>query len=96
MMKTLIAALFFCSAIALQAQKLNPDRAYPAFAVGPTGIYATIEKGAVKVKSIAEGSPAAKTKMLKVGDVLTSVGGRSLAYLLYRDSIIAHHLSLAT
>ena len=72
--------LFLMSSAAIcYGQELSPDRVYPTFAVGPSGIYVSIEKQLqVTVKSIMAGSPAAKTN-LTAGDILVSAGGRSLA-----------------
>lgn len=62
----------------LGAQRLHPDRVYPAFGIGPTGIHATIEKGRiVTVASVEPGSPGAAAG-LRPGDVLRSVAGRTL------------------
>ena len=62
----------------LAAQEIHPNRTYPRFAVGITGIYATIEKGyAVTVVDIHPQSPA-QGKLHK-GDVLHSVQGEKLA-----------------
>jgi len=61
------------------AQEINPDRTYPAFAVGPSGIHASIEKQRiVSIKSIVPGSPAAGADLM-IGDTLLFCGGRSLA-----------------
>lgn len=61
------------------SQKVSPTKAYPTFALGPTGIEVSIEKGlVVTVKGIRPGTPASGTK-LKVGDVLVSAAGRALA-----------------
>ena len=60
-------------------QQISADRVYPTFALGPSGIYASIEKQRqVRIKSIMGGSPAATTD-LAAGDLLISCGGRSLA-----------------
>lgn len=60
-------------------QELKNDVVYPEFAIGPTGIHATIEKGlVVTVHSIREGSPAASSSLAR-GDILTSIQGQSLA-----------------
>ena len=59
-------------------QSLSEKKTYPRFAVGPTGIFATIEPGnLVTVQEVAEGTPAAATK-LAAGDVLVMAGGAPL------------------
>ena len=69
---------FLALVSAVQGQKLNPKSSYPAFPIGPTGIYATIEPGLlVTVKSVLPGTPAAKVD-LKPGDVIEMIGGRSV------------------
>ena len=61
------------------AQQIHPNKIYPEFAVGPTGIYATIEKErVVTVQKILPDTPASKTN-LQAGDVLLAAGGKSLA-----------------
>lgn len=70
--------LLLASTVA-QAQTLRSDRVYPTFAIGPTGLHASIEKGLiVTVQSVTEGSPAAGTE-LKPGDILLSVNDLSLS-----------------
>lgn len=60
------------------AQKVSPEKRYPNFAFGPTGIEVSIEKGLeVTVQAVLPDSPAAKSK-LKKGDVLLSAAGQSL------------------
>ena len=60
------------------AQKLNPQRVYPTFALGASGIYASIEKQMqVTVKQLVAGTPASGSGLLP-GDVLISVGGTNL------------------
>lgn len=62
-----------------QAQQIHPDRVYPSFAIGPTGIEASIEKQKiVTVQSIRGSSPAALVDV-QVGDVLLAAGDQSLA-----------------
>lgn len=78
-MRAFLLTVVLCGAATLHAQNVSRDKSYPTFAIGPTGIHASIEKGlVVTVKSVVEGSPAASTK-LQAGDVLVSAGGRSLA-----------------
>ncbi|MFP6864684.1 MAG: PDZ domain-containing protein [Roseibacillus sp.] len=78
-MRAFLLTLVLCGAATLHAQNVSRDKPYPTFAIRPTGIHASIEKGlVVTVKSVVEGSPAASTK-LQAGDVLVSAGGRSLA-----------------
>ncbi len=63
---------------AAPGQAIHPQKTYPKFALGPTGIYATIEPGrVVTVQEVMPGTPAAATKLQK-GDVLVAAGGRSL------------------
>ena len=65
MSSKLTASIAFTLSAVLQAgaQRLHPERVYPAFGIGPTGIHATIEKGlAVTVASVDAGSPAAASK----------------------------------
>ncbi len=60
------------------AQKLNPQRAYPTFALAASGIYASVEKQMqVTVKQQAAGTPASGSGLLP-GDVLISAGGTNL------------------
>lgn len=60
-------------------QELEKDVVYPEFAIGPTGIFATIEKDLkVTVRSIREETPA-ESSQLSPGDILTSIQGDSLA-----------------
>ncbi len=60
------------------AQKLNPQRAYLTFALGASGIYASIEKQMqVTVKQLAAETPASGSGLLP-GDVLISAGGTNL------------------
>ncbi len=78
-MRMLLVLVVVASSSTGLAQQIHPDRVYPQFAVGPTGIDATIEKQRlVTVQSIRKGSPAAEAD-LQAGDVLLSAGGRSLA-----------------
>ncbi|MGI9244173.1 MAG: DUF6288 domain-containing protein, partial [Verrucomicrobiales bacterium] len=66
-------------AASARAQQFHPQKVYPSFAIGPTGIYASIEKDrVVTVQEILPDTPAATTKLRK-GDVLLSVGNNSLA-----------------
>lgn len=60
------------------AKSISADKIYPRFAIGPTGVYATIENLEVVVSDLAAGSPAAASGLL-AGDVLTTVNGNSLA-----------------
>lgn len=69
------ALLVLALALPAGAQELRVDRAYPPFAVGPTGIVATIEGGHfVTVAEILPDTPAARAE-LQVGDVLRSACG---------------------
>ncbi len=75
----LIATFAGFAAGAATAQKLSPEKVYPRFPVGPTGLFATIEKGnAVTVQEVAPGSPAVASQ-LRAGDVLLSAMGEPLA-----------------
>ena len=60
------------------AKEMSADKVYPRFAVGVTGVYATIENLEVVVSDLATGSPAAASGLVN-GDVLTSVNGNTLA-----------------
>jgi len=61
------------------AQQIHPQKIYPKFPIGPTGIYATIEKDrAVTVQEVLPDTPAATTKLQK-GDILLMAGGKPLA-----------------
>ena len=78
-MKRALLVLSFCLAIVgyVHAGGIHPQRKYPRFQVGVTGIYATIEPGlAVTVDSAEPGSPAAG-KVVK-GDVIVAAGGRAI------------------
>jgi len=75
----LTACLSLVVAIPVHGQELHPERTYPAFAVGPTGIRAVIEPGlVVTVREVLEGTPAGATS-LRPGDLILAAGGRSLA-----------------
>jgi len=76
MTRPLLAAL---SCLVLCAHALggniHPERTYPRFQVGVTGIIATIEKGfTVTVQEAEPGSPAAGK--LEKGDVIVAAGGK--------------------
>jgi hypothetical protein len=71
--------LLLAASTPVQGQELHPERTYPKFAVGPTGIHVTIEPGlVVTVAEIRSDSPA-ETTSLRAGDVILTAGGRSLA-----------------
>ncbi|MBK8979903.1 MAG: HEAT repeat domain-containing protein [Planctomycetes bacterium] len=75
-----LTAAVFAVAVALpaSAQRFHPERVYPAFGIGPTGVHASMEKGmVVTVASVDPGSPGASAG-LQPGDVLRAVDGRSL------------------
>ena len=56
---------------------INPDKAYPKFHIGPTGINATVAKGLrLTVFDTDENTPAAGK--FKQGDIITAVNGRSV------------------
>ena len=75
--RTALLPALFCCTSAL-AQNIHKDKTYPEFAIGSTGIMATIEPGfVVTVQEVVPGSPAAASK-LQTGDVLLTVRGRSL------------------
>jgi len=77
-MKTLSILLLATLTTTCWAQKLSPQRVYPTFAVGASGIYVSIEKQMqVTVKQLAAGTPASGSG-LQMGDVLISAGGRDL------------------
>lgn len=74
---SLTLVLLVCWPAAAPAQEIHPNRTYPRFAVGVTGIYATIEPGKiVTVQDIAPKSPA--DGKLQPGDVLVSADGKEL------------------
>jgi len=78
-MRTLNPFIFALFATTCWAQQLNPDRVYPPFSVGTSGLYVSIEKQMqVTVKALANSSSAAASD-LAIGDVLISVGGRKLS-----------------
>lgn len=81
LMKRLTLLTFFVGLVAskaIVAQEIHPNRAYPRFAIGITGAYATIEPGkAVTIQDTVSNSPA--HGRLQKGDVLTASGGHSLA-----------------
>jgi len=72
--------LVLSAALQMQAdaQSMHMERIYPRFAIGVTGVYATIESLEVVVSDVAVGSPADGAGM-EAGDVLTSINGDSLA-----------------
>jgi hypothetical protein len=75
---SLVALVLAVVGSSASAQQLSPKKTYPKFAIGPTGIYATIEPGnAVTVQEIRPGTPAA-VAMLQAGDILVRAAGRSL------------------
>lgn len=77
-MRTLAVSIFLTLNTCCWGQKLNPDRVYPSFAIGPTGIYANIEKqNQITVTQVAAQTAAAQSG-LTVGDVLVSAAGRDL------------------
>ncbi|MDB4419330.1 DUF6288 domain-containing protein [bacterium] len=79
MMRTLNLFIFAVFSTSCWAQQLNPDRVYPPFWVGTSGLYVSIEKQMqVTVKAVANSSSAADSD-LAIGDVLISVGGRNLS-----------------
>ena len=50
----LLAALTLLCASFSDAQSISPDRVYPKFSIGPSGVYVTIEKGLkVTIQEIA-------------------------------------------
>lgn len=62
----------------LHAQKMHPEKEYPTFPVGPTGILATIAKGgSVTVQNVHSETPAAHTP-LQAGDTLLAVNRHDL------------------
>ena len=62
-----------------QGQELHPEKTYPRFAIGPSGIYATIEPGLIPtVQAVLPASPAG-VAAVRPGDVILSAGGRSLS-----------------
>jgi len=76
-MRRVLPALLFGLMLAPHARgsRIHPQRAYPRFQVGVTGIHATIEPGLVVTVQDAEpGSPAAGK--LNEGDVILAAGGR--------------------
>ncbi len=78
-MRTLNLFIFAVFSTSCWAQQLNPDRVYPPFWVGTSGLYVSIEKQMqVTVKAVANSSSAADSD-LAIGDVLISVGGRNLS-----------------
>ncbi len=75
----LLPALVLASVASLPAQRIHPERVYPVFGIGPTGIHATIEKGrVVTVASVDAGSPA-ETAGIRAADVLRTVRGMDLS-----------------
>lgn len=74
-----ITSLLASTILFANAQQIHPQKVYPKFALGPTGIYATIQKDrVVTVQEVLPGTPAAATN-LQDGDVLLAAGGISLA-----------------
>ncbi|MEM7393561.1 MAG: DUF6288 domain-containing protein, partial [Verrucomicrobiota bacterium] len=68
----------FLSGGFLQAQTVRPDRVYPQFHVGVSGIFATIQTGLnVRVESTWPGSPA--DGLFNPNDILNEVNGMSLS-----------------
>lgn len=75
---TLALCAFACANAGAAAQKMHPQKVYPKFPIGPSGIYASIEKDRViTIQEIVPGSPAASSPFKK-GDVLLGVNGESL------------------
>ncbi|MFD2158410.1 DUF6288 domain-containing protein [Rubritalea tangerina] len=57
---------------------MDPEKVYPRFPIGPTGLYATIEKGgAVTVEQVAASTPAAEAQLMK-GDLILAINYKSL------------------
>ena len=74
-----VAVWLFSDAAQCIAQTLNPQRVYPVFAMGATGVHVSIEKEMKVTVNGLEKESAAASSGLEVGDVVTSIGGRSLA-----------------
>ena len=76
----LIVALCLCGGMGAvaSAETVQPNKQYPRFQVGVSGIWATIEPGLkVTVQDIQADTPA--VGKLQTGDVIVSANGRSLA-----------------
>ena len=78
-MKRSLLALLTCVALAVSAgggvNQIHPERTYPRFQIGVTGIWATIEPGRqVTVDSAEAGSPA-EGKVQKGDAVYVHSGG---------------------
>jgi len=72
---TLIPIFLLALPLVANAQELRPDRTYPEFAVGPTGILATIERGhEVTITKLLPDTPAENVD-LEPGDVLIRACG---------------------
>ena len=77
-MRTLTIIILATFTTSCWAQKLNPQRVYPSFAVGASGLHASIEKQLqVTVQQLDKNTSAAGSG-LAIGDVLISAGGRDL------------------
>ena len=72
-----LAVCVAAAASAALASRIDPNRPYPKFQVGVTGIHVSIEKGLVfTVRQVEPGSPA--DGKVGVGDVIVAAGGRPL------------------
>ncbi len=78
-MKSSLLLLIVTAAARLTGQSISPNKTYPSFPVGPTGIEATIEPSLqVTVQKVAKEAPAHESG-LQAGDVLLSLNGEKLS-----------------
>ncbi|GAA5494998.1 hypothetical protein Rhal01_01167 [Rubritalea halochordaticola] len=79
-LQLLLIPLLLLTAMHSRGQSLSASKVYPRFAIGVTGIYATIENLEVTVSDVAAGSPADGLGFAS-GDVLTAVNSNTLLAL---------------